>query len=56
MIKTIMYKIRKFLGLTLFEDAIKDIKKEEKEEFKKRNKDKKDDHVDWVTSSSFTGM
>jgi hypothetical protein len=47
-----MYKIRKFLGLTLFEDAIADITEEDKKNFKKQNKT----NNDWVTPTSFTGI
>jgi len=50
--KNILYKIRKFMGLTLFEDAIKDITEEDKKNFKKENSS----NSDWVTPVSFVGM
>jgi hypothetical protein len=51
-----MYKVRKFMGLTLFEDAIKDITPEDIEECNKSKKDRKTESVDWVTPTVFTGM
>ena len=53
--KDFMYKVRKFMGLTLFEDAIKDITKEDIEKFNASKQDKSTDNG-WVASSSFTGI
>jgi len=48
----VFYKIRKFFGLTLFEDAIADITEEDRKNFKPQ----KTNDVDWVTPSAFTGI
>jgi len=51
---TLGYKIRKFLGLTLFEDACNEVTDEDIKNFKKDPDIKKSN--DWVTPTSFTGM
>ena len=52
---TLGYKIRKFLGLTLFEDACNEVTEEDIKNFKKDSKNSKKSN-DWVTPASFTGM
>jgi len=50
--ETFFYRIRKILGLTLFEDAVADITEEDIKNFKKS----KNTDTDWVTPASFTGV
>lgn len=47
-----MYKIRKLMGLTLFEDACNEVTDEDIKNFKKDTNTSND----WVTPASFTGM